>query len=276
MTARILDVPEAEYHKLPGLSYSFASTMTSQSPAHAKWNREHGKEATRLMDRGNVIGTLVLGEGKQFRILKHDSYRTNAAKADRDAAVAAELIPILEADHDDALKASAKILVGLSDRGIVLDGKSEVPFEWEERSTHGIVKCRGRADHLWLDRGVILDLKVVSNAAPDAVERSAENFGYAIQEVAYTRALEQLRPEMRGRVQFLFAFCEAVEPYAINVCRSDGVFRELGMRRWAAAVEKYAECEATDVWPAYGDGVNHLSAPAWALKKMLEQEMIDV
>ena len=66
---------------------------------------------------------------------------------------------------------------------------------------NGTVLCRGMFDHVWIERGAILELKIVENAAPDAIERSAEAFGMAIQAHAYRRALELLRPDLAGKTR---------------------------------------------------------------------------
>jgi hypothetical protein len=265
MNARILDVTPDEYHLLPAFSSTIAKTLIEKSPVHAKVLR--GKKPTKGMDRGSVVHRLVLGKGKAFEVLNFGDYKTKAAQSARDAARANGRVPILGEDFEEASLAAESIRIQLADRGIDLDGESEVAVEWYEPSAHGPVQCRAMFDHVWFDRGIILDLKVTENAAPSFVERTAENLGYAIQQAAYRRALIALRPELAGREDFLFAFCEGEDPFAMNLTRPDGLFRELGDRRWSRAVASWAECLATDTWPAYGTGVNPLSAPVWALSK---------
>lgn len=270
--ARLLDItPDDDYHSLPGLSSTTAKTIVAQSPLHA-WHQHgaygaKGKTPTKLMDRGNVIHSLVLGKGKAFRVLDFDSWRTDKSKAARDEARAAKLIPILTEDFEDAAKASVEIMKGLVERGIKLDGISEQAIEWTEDSESGPVVCRGMIDHLRIDAGQELDLKIVGSADPTSVERSAENMGYAIQSAAYQRALIQLRPELAGRTNFLFLFCEPEPPYAMNICEPDGVFAEIGERRWLRAVEIWGRCIKRNEWPGYGAGINRLSAPPWALAR---------
>lgn len=269
--AEILSCSADEYHTLPGLSFSIAATLHARSPLHAYAQHPclggKGKRPTRLMDRGAIIHRLVLGKGADFAPLAFDDYRTNAAKAARDAARAAGKIPVLESELRACLATAQAIAKRLNERGIKLTGASEVPVRWWEPSRHGPVECRGMIDHLWLTSGRLLDLKVVQSAAPASVERSAESFGYGIQWAAYTRAVSALRPDLAGRIEMLFAFCEAEEPHAVNLCRPDGIFRELGERRWLRAVERWSECMTTDTWPGYGEDINPISAPQWALQR---------
>lgn len=264
-TAKILHVSTAEYHARPGLSASIAKTLLSRSPLHAK--TEHGKPPTDAMDRGSVVHRLVLGAGKDFAIIPFDDYRTKAAKEARDKARADGLVPIKEEAFAEAVAIAESVRAQLTKRGILLDGASELAIEWTEDSPSGPVLCRGMLDHVWTGDGRILDLKITENASPSFVERNAENLGYAIQEAAYRRALTALRPDHAGRVEFLFAFAEAEAPYEMNLCRGDGVFRELGERRWLRAVHAWGACVATNIWPGYGSGVNPLSPPGWALAR---------
>lgn len=264
--ARILNVTPDEYHALPGLSSSIAKVLLERSPAHAK--AAVGKPPSKILDRGAIIHRLGLGKGKDYEVIQHSDWRTNAAKIARDHARSMGRIPVLAHEFEEYCVAAEAIRIKLADRDIVLDGDSELAVEWEEPSTHGPVQCRAMFDHVWVARGVILDLKVTENASPAAVERTAENLGYAVQCAAYTSALTALKPELAGTVKFLFAFCEPDEPHAMNLCAPDGMFRELGDRRWRRAVELWGKCTFEDQWPAYDEyGINYLNPPAWALAR---------
>lgn len=267
MNAEILDITMDEYFALPHFSSSVAKTVISRSPRHAQQEREDGgKEATKEMDFGSVTHRLVLGAGKDYEPLPFKDWRTNDAKDAAKAARTAGKVPIKTADFERANLAAESIRVELSKRGIILDGASELAVTWEEETEHGIVICKAMFDHAWLETGRILDLKLTENAAPWVIERNSESMGYAIQWAAYTRALAALRPSLSGKSDFLFAFGETDSPFAMNLTRPDGMFRELGERRWRRALTTWAECVATDTWPAYGDGINQLSPPAWALR----------
>lgn len=265
MTARILDISPDDYHALPGLSSTLAKTLLARSPAHAK--AMVGKKPTKRMDRGTIIHRLLLGKGKDYEVVHHDNWTTKDAKSKRDEIRSRGVVPVLTEDFEDYCTAAEAIRVQLADRDVVLDGHSELAIQWEEETPLGTVSCRGMLDHVWLDAGLILDLKVTEDAAPGAIERTAENFGYAIQAAAYTRALTALKPELAGRVKFLFAFCEPNEPYAINMTTPDGMFREIGERRWERALNTWAACEAAGKWPSYGNDVNPISSPSWALAR---------
>lgn len=270
------DLSADEYHRMPGLSSSIANVLISKSPAHAFHAHplmgNHPHAATKDMDKGTMIHTLVLGKGKMIAPLPFDDWRTKAAREQRDHVASLGSVAVLECDYVEA-KATAEIIIkNLREReGIEFNGISEVAAFWKELTPHGTVACRGQFDHAWIgdDSALILDLKKCVDASKDAIERSAEKYGYALQSAAYRRAMTMIRPDLAGRIKFKFAFVELEAPYAFNVVEPDGVFAEIGEQRWFNAVNKWAECLATNKWPAYSD--KFISAPAWALNKLINE-----
>lgn len=265
MSARILNLSQQEYFANGGFSSSVAKVLIAKSPAHARAGLS--KEPSKTLDRGSCIHRLVLGAGKDYAVIQHSDWRTKDSQKQRDDARAQGLVPVLAHEFEEYCLAAESIRVQLSDRGIDLDGQSEIAVEWIESTDFGDVRCQGMFDHAWIDRGMILDLKITEDACPSSVERTSANLGYGIQWAAYTRALEALKPEWAGKVGFAFAFCEPDEPYAINLAEPDGQFRELGKKQWLRAVRSWAECNATNKWPSYGTAVNPLSAPGWAVQR---------
>lgn len=263
--AQLLDITPAEYHALDAFSSSVAKTVIKQSPAHARAGFR--KTPTKPMESGDILHHLVLGKGKDFEPIDAKDYKTDKAKAARDAAREAGKVPVLVADLEEYRVTAEKVRQQLADRGIVLDGRSEQAITWIEHTEFGDVPCKALLDHVWEDKGLILDLKMTADASPAAVERTSENLGYGIQRAAYTRALVALRPEFEGKAGFAFAFCEYDDPWAINVAEPDGLFCELGERRWLRAVREWAKCRRDNVWPSYGTAINPLSAPTWALSR---------
>lgn len=268
--ARLIDVSPDDYHTLPGFSASLAKELIAKSPLHARHmdlNRGD-KPSTKAMDRGDVCHTLMLGRGKRIAPLPFDDWRTAASKASREKARAEGYVPILAEKHDEAAKMCAAVTERLrAEYGLEFNGRSEQAMVWTETTIDGDVDCRGMMDHLWLDEGIVLDLKFVEDASPTAIERSAENMGYAIQRAAYASGLSKVRPELLGRVQVRFLFVEVEPPYATNLVEPDGAFAELGDVRWRRALKSWAGCLHDNHWPAYGAGVNRIGVPQWALNR---------
>lgn len=265
-------VSESDYHAdpcpRPSLSSSIAKTLVDRSPLHA-W-QEHPRlggvrrKPTDALDRGSLIHELVLGGGADVRVIHADDYRTKKAREERDAAREVGALPVLAGAYADAREAAEAIKRRIVDAGVVLGGDVEQTITWREETAHGDVWCRARLDHVTRD-GVIHDLKSTRSAHPRDCARSVLSYGYDIQRAAYVRALAAARPELDGRIDFVFLFVETEPPYALQVARLDGALREYGDRRWARALNTWAKCISANEWPGYGPGDCYLEAPGWLL-----------
>jgi hypothetical protein len=278
-SARLLDISETDYHAdpcdTPSLSSSVAKTIITRSAYHA-W-REHPKlggvkrEASKAMDVGSLIHSLVLDGGVGLQVIDASDYRTKAAQEARTAAHEAGLVPVLRNALEAAQEAAQRITSRLADRGINLDGRSGAVITWDEPSSLGPVRCRAMLDHLW--PASFLELKTISTADVETCQRQAYSLGYDIQMAAYTSAVEALGAPP-GRLDPLIAFAEADEPNCVSVFRLNESLAELGRRRWRRAVETWAECLQSGVWPEYQARrqIGYLHAPAWAMHREMEQE----
>jgi hypothetical protein len=285
--ARVLEgLTAAAYHAdpcaRPSLSASCATTLLTRSPYHA-W-LEHPRlgavrrETTPSMDAGTVLHALLLEGGAGLRVIDAADYRGAKAREERDAARAAGETPVLAPDHAAAVALVVDVRAQLAARGIELAGDSEVSVEWTEHAAGGdAVLCRARLDHLIVRpaSATVLDFKRTHCAAPSAASRSAWDHGYDIQREAYGRAVEALHPHLVGRADFQFVFIEELPEGAprralLTVARPDGMFREVGARRWTRAVDRWARCLASDSWSGYPAGTVALECPAWA---RIEEEL---
>lgn len=254
--------------KTPRLHQSIAHVLVTRSPLHA-WEAHLGRavrEETPAMLRGTILDRLLFGVGPELQVVEAKDWRTNAAKDQRDAAVAAGRLPVLAHQLEEYGEAVAAINLGLAARGIVLDGQSQVEVEWT--SEEG-VKCAGRLDHLKLTQATILDLKTTFNASPEAIQRHMVDHGADIQRAAYVEAIETLHPQLAGRVRMQFVYAETSPPYAITIAEPAGSMRALGSAKWRRAKRVWAECLTSGHWPAYSDTVVQIESRPW----QLEEEM---
>ncbi len=274
--ARILEVSEVEYYgdpsERPSLSQSIAHTLLTKSPLHA-W-QEHPRlggtrrESTAAMRKGSLVDSLLLSEGGEIVLIDAPDFRTKAAREERDAALAAGKVPVLADEHAAALTVVKNLRSSLAGHGIKLDGHSQFAVEWTEDTIHGPIFCRGKLDHFVREgRPTIYDLKTSRSAHPASCAKHVLEYGYHVQQAAYTRAIEKLHPELLGRIDFVFLFVETEPPYAITPARLSGSFRELGHREWEHACETWAWCLSRNIWPGYTDGIVPLEPPPWALAR---------
>jgi hypothetical protein len=286
MSARILNVTEEEYHADPcadpSLSHSIAHILVSESPRHA-WLAHprlggQGKQraATKAMDEGAILHALLLGKGAQFEMAMHDSWRTKQSQADKAAILEAGKIPILSQHFESLLKAATRVAENAAAQGFplgVADSESEVSIEFTERVGDHDVLCRCRMDQIRADH-VIYDVKSCRSANPRDIQRTIVQYGMDIQHVAYTRAYEQLVPDALGRADFVFLFCETEPPYEVVPARLDGIFKEIGTRRWDRALRQWRQLllDGSWPWPGYSDGAVTLIPPSFVISQELPDE----
>jgi hypothetical protein len=277
--ARILSVSDVSYYgdpcERPSLSQSIAHTLLTKSPLHA-W-QEHPRlggvrrGATASMRKGSLVDSLLLGDGSEIVVIDAPDFRTKEAQKLRDAALAQGKTPILPKELEPARETVDSIRASLEGHGIELAGHSQFAVEWTEDTIHGPIFCRGKLDHFSLETRTIYDLKTSNSAHPAACARHVLDYGYHIQQAAYTRAIEKLHPALLGRLDFVFLFVEPTPPYAVTPARLTGPFRELGMRQWDRACETWAWCLSRNIWPGYADGIVALEPPPWALAQDLAE-----
>jgi hypothetical protein len=259
---------------VPSLSSSIAHVIDSESPMHARARHPKfggfSRPPTKSMDNGSLSHALLLGAGKGIKVIDAENFKKKVAQEERDAARDEGLIPVLKAEYEEALVTAEILRARFAQKGISLDGKSEVTALWSERASSGAeVQCRGMIDHLTLPR--VYDIKSTRSAKPDVCRRHVESYGYAIQRAAYVSAVERIHPELAGRVDFIFVFYETEPPYDVTPVRLSGAFRELGERGWRRAVDRWEECLRKDEWPGYTSGTIELEPSPWALTRDMDR-----
>lgn len=269
--------PEAVYHRHPALSASGAKKLLPPScPALFKWERDNGQPPRRVFDFGHAAHAKVLGVGAELVVVQKttkdgarvdaDDFRTKSAQEHAEAIRAEGKVPLLahEVAQVDAMAAElrrhpfASVLFDPA-RG----GKPEQSLFWHD-TTYGVDR-RCRFD--WLpatdgSRLIIPDYKSAASAEPRAFARAAANLNYHMQDAFYRDAALALG--IAEDVVFVFVAQEKTAPYLVTVCELDAEAVHAGRRRNDLALQVFAECSATGVWPGYSDDVELISLPAWA------------
>jgi hypothetical protein len=269
-----LDATPAEYLAdpcpAPSLSASIARVMLDQSPRHAyaRHPRFGGQRVapSEPQVRGTLIHAVLLDHLDDLVFVDAEDWRTKAARVARTEAEAVGKTAVLVRDFEEAEGAAFALRGNLKAEGVELVGESEVPIAWPVETEHGAIWCRSLLDHVFVDDGVIYDLKSCRSAHPRACRSHVIEYGYDIQRAAYIEGLTRLRPELAGRIRFEFLFVELEPPYAVAIPEVDGVIARFGEKRWHDAQELWAECLHTNQWRGYGRF--RLEAPPWLLAKM--------
>lgn len=262
------DLPNSDYHAdKTSLSSSGARKLLPPStPAKFRYEQDHPQAATKTFDYGNAAHKLVLGNGPELVLVDHDMWNTNAAKAEVLEIRARGAIP-LKRHELDMVKAMAAAIRQHPLAAALLDpawGRPEQSGFWIDGPTG--IRRRVRFD--WLPslqsgRLIIPDYKTTDDASGEAMQKSIAKYGYNCQAAWYEEAAIAL--DLGGAdSELLLIAQEKKPPYLVNVIGFEFFSREIGRAKNRAAIEKFAECTATGIWPGYGDEPNYLALPGWA------------
>jgi PDDEXK-like domain of unknown function (DUF3799) len=281
-------MPAALYHAdpcpAPSLSSSIAKLICLSSAAHARHahprlNPNAVAEEAEHFDIGTAAHAVLLEGEAAVTIVDANDWRTNAAKAARDAARAAGRCPLLAKTWTDvqAMVASAREqLAAQTDGGAQMftDGQPEHVAVWLEDG----LWCRARLDWLRQDPAArrwapwaIDDYKTTSNSAnPDDWTRSMFASGFDLQAAWYVRGVKAITGE---EVTFRFAVQETYAPYALSVISLGPDALTLAEKKCLYALDVWRRGLRDHVWPTYAPRTCYASLPPWHEAWWLEKEL---
>lgn len=279
MNALAPNTTAAKYYQyalegVPCLSQGIAYTLVCESPAKA-WLQHPQlggvqREPTPEMEQGTAFHSMVLGKGTAVVEIHADNFKGKHAQDMAEIARQAGKVPLLTAKFAATSKAAEVARGKIEALGHAFDGQSEVAAYWEEVASDGtVVQCCGSFDHLRKCGAKIIDLKKCADANPAVLPRHMTDYGCDIQEVAYRRALCAVFPELAGREDLIFMFCELAPPHSVTPMASAGSMLALGEIKWRKAIDLWAHCLATNTWPDYVTETVRAEAPTWELNRWM-------
>jgi exodeoxyribonuclease VIII len=129
---------------------------------------------------------------------------------------------------------------------------------------------------LWRFDGIVGDLKTTEDASQEGFARSIAKFGYDMQHAYYLDTLnlaldqsetDDFQPYPLKASAFVFIVVEKKPPHAVAVYVLDDESVALGRAKYRQALDVYAQCEASGVWPGYGEAVQTISLPQWHMNQ---------
>lgn len=282
-------VPEALYHRgivggEPSLSHSGMKTILGKTLAHFRREVDHPEDRVQKkeFDLGSAAHAYVLGAAHSSGLAEirqgpvsdahpfgggapHDSYRTKDAQLKRDAAYAADLVPILAKDIS-RVEAMVAALRRHSLAGELLAPDSGIPeLSAVARDPDTGVLLRARFDW-WRHDGTAVDFKTISrtSAAPARFGRTGLDNGYYLQAATYIFIAELCGVPLAG---FEFVVQETTPPYAASVVHFGPASLELGRRHMRQAINAYAAARDDGVWPGWPEESVEVDVPLWALRE---------
>jgi hypothetical protein len=271
----LLSVDAQTYHAdqvadVPTLSASLACVLIAKSPAHAfiqhpRLNSAYvAPEPKKAWDVGTVAHSLLLeGYGNVHVVEGFDDWRMKAAKEEAAASRAQGKIPLLRHEWDEVsamVDAAREQLAGF-DPAPLTDGVAERTLTWSE----GGVACRSRLDWLRDDCTLIEDVKTTARSADPWFfsRKTVYEFGYDLRAAMYLRGIKAVTG-VDARWRWLVV--ETKPPYAVSVVEPGADVLAVGNAKLDRALEMWADCLATGLWPAYGREVHVAEAPSWELR----------
>lgn len=293
------EISAERYHadpcEAPSLSSSIAQLLVNESPLHAwtahpRLNPNAVREYSAPMDRGSICHALILeGRTDRVRLIQAkktegagknkvetdepvDDFKTVRAREERDAARAEGKFPILQGDWPEVLAMYEAATVQLATFKPALfteGGEAEKTLVWFEEEFG--IWCRARLDWISKDRKDVLDYKTTgSTANPDVVSRTLFTNGYDIQEAFYRRGVLKV---FGIEARFRFVYQETNAPHAMSVIALDPMSKTFADRRVRSAMEKFAACLKSGVWPGYTTETCYAELPVWLEKQTEEKEL---
>lgn len=127
-------------------------------------------------------------------------------------------------------------------------------------------KCKFRPDWIATDVRFLVDLKTTLDASPAAFGRAALNYRYHVQGAFYYDGFTIATGDQYDGFAFIAA--EKTRPFPVKVYYMDDDDFLLGRRAYMENLETYVECLKNNKWPAYGNAVERIRIPQFALNKL--------
>lgn len=260
-------VSDTIYHSdRVSLSSSGARTLLKETPAEFRAKQDEPPNPKPQYDFGHAAHKMVLGEGSDLVRVDAENWRTKDAQIARNTAWRDGKAPLLKADIDKAQRMAGVVHTNRVAAQLLSEGTPEVSGYWHDDATG--VRLRFRPD--WLPdrpgRLICVEYKTAVSANPKAFERSLVDYGYH-QQAAW--CLDGLREVgISDDAGFLFIVQAKTSPFLVSLVQVKPEDIELGRRQNRAAIQLFAECQASGVWPGYGDDIHTVGLPAWAVSQI--------
>lgn len=266
----VVGLDESLYHSGPELS-STGARQILESPARFHYNQTHPQPHKDAFDLGTAVHTKVLGAGAGIEVLDYDSWRTAAAKADRDWHRSQGKIPMLKADM---------ALIDAMAEAVLKHPTARVLFEQEGNAETSVfstdpdtgVRQRARFDflpNLNLPNPIAVDLKTSSKRVDQrGFERTVLDFQYEVQDAVYD---DTLHAATGAHIPMVFVAVEVAAPHLVGIHQLDIKWREMGRDKAKRARETFAACTESGNWYGYPTDVQLSSPPVFAVYRHEEE-----
>ena len=135
------------------------------------------------------------------------------------------------------------------------------------------VQCKGRADALCLEQGIIVDLKTTKSAA--SFSRSIADYGYHRQAAFYIDGLT-LSTGRRDWTWY-WAIVEPEAPFLMKVIQAKASDIEVGRREYKKLLQIYKDCKERNEYPGLDESIDTTTGlPGWYLERANSGDIIEL
>jgi hypothetical protein len=247
----------ADYHADPAVSASHLHAVAA-SPYHY-WARFLDPNRPPSLQ----TAAMKLGSLTHCAVLEPDELssrygiclprNTKAGKEMEGEMIAAGIEAVTASEMEQAMAMAGSVRSHQAAAALLRDGKAEQSFWWDDTPTG--LRCKCRPD--WYTGNTIVDLKTTTDASPKGFARSVAQWRYHVQQNHYLAGTFAER--------FVFIAVEKTYPYAVGVYELDEAAALYGETERRNNLQTIADCRAISEWPGYGNTIQPLSLPAWAL-----------
>lgn len=262
------DLPAEDYFAIEAASNS-ALKLIRRSPAHFKYKED--KAPSLAMQMGTHLHMALL---EPERFAKH---YVIAQAEDKRSPYYKGLVKDVGADRVLTLTDHRK-LIGMQEAAyrnsrfrkyMQLGGRNELSVVASDPVTGQLVKCRfdRKGDSHWA-----LDVKKCQDARGSEFTKAITNYGYYMQVAFYQHVWFC---ETGERItEFPLLAIEEDSPHGVVFHDLDDVALELGKLHFREALETYARCRDSGIWPGYEDESEVTSVTSWAANELLGDDMV--
>lgn len=253
----VLDMPNDAYHAYAGISKS-GLDLIARSPAHYAYRSPN--EPTRAMVIGSATHAAILEPvqfAKQYMLLKDvTDRRSSAYKQAVEQFGADNVLTGTEADAVIGMQSALQLNTAAKAR-LDAPGWCELAVFASDPVTGVLVKCK--FDKLTSDL-LSVDLKTTQDLREFA--KSVANYRYHVQAAFYADVFEwAFGDQLKG---FEFLAVEKEAPNASRIFALDTPSIAYGRKLYREALNTYAECLRSDVWPMPAGELEYIALPYWA------------
>lgn len=276
LTVGVNDVTDETYFAHPALSQSGAKLLLPPScPALFKWQQDHPRPEKKAFDFGHAAHAKLLGVGQPIVVIPDELLASNGAvstKAAKEFVAEARANGQVPLKTDEAAQVDAMMGALQANPEVMrlfTAGRPERALLWLDTATG--VELRGKLDWLADDGSLITDYKTAESASPWSFGRRYIDYGYHQQAAWYTDAVKALG--LHDDPEFVFVVQQKTAPYLVQPYRLSPAAINAGRELNRRAIDIYAECSETGVWPGFSDRVETVDLPAWYAAP--EQDLVE-